>query len=49
MNGIDPVIVARANELTALSARGEDLVTACAKMSKTETDALEEAVSICIT
>lgn len=49
MNGIDPVIVARANELATLSARGEDLVAACAKMSKTETDALEEAVSIYLT
>jgi DNA mismatch repair protein MSH5 len=46
MNGIEPIIVARANELASLSARGEDLVTVCAKLSRAETDALEEAVSI---
>jgi DNA mismatch repair protein MSH5 len=39
MNGIDPGIVERADELILMSARGEDLVTACAKLS--EKDAKE--------
>jgi hypothetical protein len=44
MNGIDEVIVGRANEITALSARGENLVASCAKLSAAETETLEEAV-----
>ncbi|KAJ9201270.1 hypothetical protein DTO164E3_3577 [Paecilomyces variotii] len=43
MNGIPPAIVDRANEIAALSARGENLVAVCAKMSAEETSALEEA------
>lgn len=46
MNGIPPAIVDRANEIAALSARGENLVAVCAKMSAEETAALEEAVCI---
>lgn len=45
MNGIDQAIIARANEIATLSARAENLVAACAKMSAEETEALEEAVS----
>lgn len=44
MNGIDQAIIARANEIAALCARGENLVAACAKMSVEEMEALEEAV-----
>ncbi|GAD99872.1 predicted protein [Paecilomyces variotii No. 5] len=46
MNGVPSPIVQRANEIATLSARGENLVAACAKMSAEETDALEEAVCI---
>ena len=44
MNGIGPEIVARANELSALSMRGEDLVAICSKLCPDEMDDLEEAV-----
>lgn len=44
MNGIDSEIVARANELSALSLRGEDLVAVCAKLCPSEMKDLEEAV-----
>lgn len=44
MNGVDEAIVARANELVSLSARGQDLVAACARMSKAEEAILEKAV-----
>lgn len=44
MNGIDPAIVSRADELASLSSRGENLVLACARLSKKEEDTLEEAV-----
>jgi DNA mismatch repair protein MSH5 len=44
MNGISPEIVARANELGALSLQGEDLVAVCAKLSPDEMDDLEDAV-----
>lgn len=46
MNGVDEAIVARANELVSLSARGQDLVAACARMSKTEEAILEKAVCL---
>lgn len=44
MNGINQTIVTRANELASLSARGENLIAACATLSVEETKALEEAV-----
>lgn len=43
MNGIDPAIVERADELIILSSRGEDLVAACAKISEEEKQMLEQA------
>ncbi|KAK2750532.1 MutS protein msh5 [Onygenales sp. PD_40] len=43
MNGIDPAIISRANEIGTLAARGEDLVVICAKMSADEMDELEDA------
>ncbi|KUL91366.1 hypothetical protein ZTR_01674 [Talaromyces verruculosus] len=46
LNGVDEAIVARANELVSLSARGQDLVAACARMSKAEEAILEKAESI---
>jgi DNA mismatch repair protein MSH5 len=46
MNGVDEAIVIRANELVSLSARGEDLVAACARMSKAEEAILEKAVCV---
>ena len=44
MNGISPTVIARASELASLSARGENLIVACAVMSAEETKTLEEAV-----
>ncbi|KAF7180538.1 hypothetical protein CNMCM7691_009829 [Aspergillus felis] len=43
MNGISQTIVDRANELAALSARGENLIAACATLSAEETETLAEA------
>lgn len=44
MSGIDPAIVSRADELVLLSARGEDLVSACAGISTQEEEDLAYAV-----
>ncbi|RMJ23119.1 mismatch repair protein [Aspergillus sp. HF37] len=43
INGINKAIVTRANELAALSARGENLIAACAVLSAEETRVLGEA------
>ena len=43
MNGINPAIIQRANELATIAARGEDLVAACATMSAEEEEDLEDA------
>ena len=46
LNGIDRAIVDRADDLCLLSARGEDLVAACAMVSKREEQELKVAVSL---
>ncbi|KAL5336958.1 muts domain V-domain-containing protein [Aspergillus crustosus] len=43
MNGINQAIVDRANELVSLSARGENLIAACAVLSGQEMQALRDA------
>ncbi|KAJ5332567.1 DNA mismatch repair protein MutS core [Penicillium brevicompactum] len=43
INGIDPVVVSRANEITSLLARGENIVAACAALLPGEMEDLEEA------
>ncbi|BCS09828.1 MutS protein msh5 [Aspergillus luchuensis] len=43
MNGISQTIVNRADEIASLSARGENLMAACAVLSAQETQALEDA------
>ena len=45
LNGIDPNIISRANELSLLAARGEDLLAVCTELSPEETGELTEAVS----
>ncbi|KAL5002701.1 muts domain V-domain-containing protein [Aspergillus recurvatus] len=44
LNGISQAIVDRANELVTLSARGENLIAACAVLSADEVKALQDAV-----
>ncbi len=46
MNGVDPVIVSRSEELILLCAQGENLVTSCAKVSEKEEDDLKVAEEI---
>ncbi|KAL4872765.1 muts domain V-domain-containing protein [Aspergillus spectabilis] len=43
MNGINQAIVGCANELASLSARGENLIAACAMLSDEEMQALQDA------
>ncbi|KAL2871981.1 MutS family protein MSH5 [Aspergillus lucknowensis] len=43
LNGINQAIVDRANELASLSARGENLIAACAVLSAEEMQALQDA------
>ncbi|PYH39873.1 MutS family protein MSH5 [Aspergillus neoniger CBS 115656] len=43
MNGISQTIVDRADQIASLSARGENLIAACAVLSAQETQALDDA------
>ena len=45
LNGVDATIVDRANYLIEISAKGEDLVGACAGISEKEEDDLKDAVN----
>ena len=45
LNGVDAAIVNRANTLVELSAKGDDLVAACAAPSDQEWEELKDAVS----
>ncbi|CAI7580471.1 unnamed protein product [Penicillium manginii] len=44
INGIDAAIVARADEIASLAARGENLIAACAILSTEESKSLQHAV-----
>lgn len=44
MNGVDPTIIARAEELGFFIARGENLVAACSGISVHEDEELQYAV-----
>ncbi|KAF6234396.1 hypothetical protein HO173_007429 [Letharia columbiana] len=46
LNGVDATIVDRANYLLDISAKGEDLVIACAKISEKEENELKDAEEI---
>ncbi|KAL2067305.1 hypothetical protein VTL71DRAFT_1729 [Oculimacula yallundae] len=46
MNGIDPAIVDRADQLIILASRGEDLVLACSEMTPEEARKYEEAEQV---
>ena len=45
LNGVDATIVDRANYFTDISAKGEDLVAACARISEKEEAELKNAVT----
>ncbi|KAI1763423.1 muts domain V-domain-containing protein [Hypoxylon sp. FL1150] len=46
MNGVDPVIVERAESIMLMIAHNEDLEVACSKLSVAETQRLEEAEAV---